>query len=159
MDDWWQSVSWKLCSKCITSWLRAEISPDPVIFNQLSKTNLKRHRISLSLSFSLTHTECLLIRFISCIHATSLWPACLLPCLCCVAIFTRENVQSCLPHCPYTLYDCSPSLFSSITFLFTFIDPTLAKIVNYSPFIRVSRIRCLKKKCLYHNLNIKSALL
>lgn len=69
---------------------------------------------------------------------------------CCVAIITtRESVQSCLPHRLYTLYDCSPSpvsSFSSPRHLSLFIDPTLAKIVNYSPFIRVSRIRCLKKK-------------
>lgn len=56
-----------------------------------------------------------------------------------------------------THFDCSQSFIFLLTFIF--IDPTLAKIVNYSPFIRVSRIRCLKKKCLYHNLNIKSALL
>lgn len=61
----------------------------------------------------------------------------------------RETVQSCLPHCLYTFYDCSPSHQSHRSphhTTLTSIGPTLAKIVNYYSLIRVSRMRCFKKR-------------
>lgn len=58
--------------------------------------------------------------------------------------FSSTGVWSLLHLLP--LYNYSAISFTSHSL--TFINSTLAKIVNYSPFIRVSRIRCLKMKCL-----------
>lgn len=95
------------------------------------------------------HIESLL----NCFNALSLWPVCVPLHL----SFSHHKWNCTKSFTVLTHFDCSQSFIFLLTFIF--IDPTLAKIVNYSPFIRVSRIRCLKKKCLYHNLNIKSALL
>lgn len=59
----------------------------------------------------------------------------------CTKLFASPSVRT------FRLLTLISFIFLINTFItVTFIDPTLAKIVNYSSFIWVSRIRCLKKE-------------
>lgn len=94
MDDDWVRASWKLCSRCILSWLHKEISTLINITKPEQAHNFCRAHWMLASSLHL-----LLLRLVplTCLCASS-------PCR--VAIITRETVQSCLTHCRHTPYDC-----------------------------------------------------
>lgn len=87
-------------------------------------------------TISIMHIKTLL----NCFNALSLWPVCVPLHL----SFSHHKWTCTKSFTVLTHFVCSQSFIFLLTFIF--IDPTLAKIVNYSPSIRVSRIRCLKKR-------------
>lgn len=106
------------------SWLHTEISTDPGISTEINIQNLT------GTWFLSQYTECLLIFAPSlALNALSLWPVCLPLFTCRVAHrHERETVQSCLPHHPYTLYDCSPSPSLFIFLITTSLSLSLTQL-------------------------------